>query len=172
VLRIISPDILHKTDVGGVVVGLSSIEAVEAGYHQIMENARARRPDAKISGMLIQKMAPESTEVIVGSLSDSQFGSTILFGLGGIFVEVLEDMVFRIAPLEEHDAREMIPENRCYPLIMGRRGPPPADQDAIVEIILNTPRMVIENPQIAQMDLNPVMVCEHEASVFASWMQK
>jgi acetyl-CoA synthetase (ADP-forming) len=165
VLKIISPDILHKTDVGGVLVGLSSIEAVEAGYRQIMENARARRPDARILGMLIQKMAPESTEVIVGSLNDSQFGPTILFGLGGIFVEVLKDVVFRIAPLEEHDAREMITEIRGYPVIMGHRGSPPADQDAIVRIILSASRMVTENPQIAQMDLNPVMVYEHGASV-------
>jgi len=165
VLKVISRDILHKTDVGGVLVGLSSIEAVEAGYRQIMENARTRRPDAKISGMLIQKMAPESTEVIVGSLNDSQFGPTILFGLGGIFVEVLKDVVFRIAPLEEHDAREMITEIRGYPAIMGYRGSPPADQDAIVRIILSTSRLVTENPQIAQMDLNPVMVYEHGASV-------
>lgn len=113
----------------------------------------------------MQRMARESTEVIVGSLSDSQFGPTVLFGLGGIFVEVLEDVVFRIAPLEEHDAREMTTEIRGYPLIMGRRGAPPADQDAIVRIILNTSRMVTENPQIAQMDLNPVMVYEHGASV-------
>jgi acetyl-CoA synthetase (ADP-forming) len=130
-----------------------------------MENARARRPDARILGMLIQKMAPESTEVIVGSLNDSQFGPTILFGLGGIFVEVLKDVVFRIAPLEEHDAREMITEIRGYPVIMGRRGSPPADQDAIVRIILSASRMVTENPQIAQMDLNPVMVYEHGALV-------
>jgi len=164
-LKVISPDILHKTDVGGVLVGLSSVDSVETGYQRIMQNVKARNPNARILGMLVQKMAPESTEVIVGSVNDPQFGPTILFGLGGIFVEVLKDVAFRIAPLEEHDARAMITEIKGYPVIMGQRGSPPVDQGAIVSLILNTSRLVTENPQIVQMDLNPVIVYEHGAIV-------
>ena len=110
VLKIVSPDIIHKTEVGGVVVGLSSSGEVESAYLRILEGVRSHRPDARILGILVQKMAPESTEVIVGSVNDPQFGHTILFGLGGVFVEILKDVSFRIAPLEERDAREMIRE--------------------------------------------------------------
>ena len=165
VLKIVSPDILHKTEVGGVVVGLSSKDAVQSGYRRIMETAKSRRPDARLTGVLVQKMAPDSIEVIVGSINDPQFGPTILFGLGGIFVEILKDVVFRIAPLEERDAREMILEIKGYSALAGYRGFPPADQDAIVNLILSVSRLVTENPQIDQMDLNPAMVYEHGALV-------
>lgn len=165
VLKIVSPDILHKTEVGGVVVGLSSKGAVESAYQRVMESVRTSRPDARISGVLVQKMAPESIQVIVGSVNDPQFGHTILFGLGGIFVEVLKDVAFRIAPLEERDAREMIREIKGYRVLTGQRGFPPADQDAIVNVILCASRLVTETPEIDQMDLNPTMVYEHGALV-------
>jgi acyl-CoA synthetase (NDP forming) len=126
---------------------------------------RSHRPDARILGILVQKMAPESTEVIVGSVNDPQFGHTILFGLGGVFVEILKDVSFRIAPLEERDAREMIREIKGYSVLGGYRGLPPADQDAIVNILLSASRLVTENPQIGQMDLNPTMVYERGALV-------
>jgi len=165
VLKVVSPDIIHKTDAGGVILGLSTRDAIESAYRRITEAARARRPDAKLLGVLVQRMAPESTEVIVGSVKDPQFGQTILFGLGGVFVEVLKDVVFRIAPLEERDAREMIQEIKGYSVLTGYRGLPPADQDAIVNIILNASRLVTENPQVDQMDLNPIIVYERGASV-------
>ena len=165
VLKIVSPDIVHKTEVGGVIVGLSSSDAVESAYLRILQNVRTHRPDARISGVLVQKMAPESTEVIVGSVNDPQFGHTIVFGLGGVFVEILKDVSFRIAPLEERDAREMIREIKGYSVLGGYRGLPPADQDAIVNILLSASRLVTENPQIGQMDLNPTMVYERGALV-------
>jgi acyl-CoA synthetase (NDP forming) len=110
-------------------------------------------------------MAPESTEVIVGSVKDPQFGPTLLFGLGGVFVEILKDVSFRIAPLEERDAREMIREIKGYSILGGYRGRPPADQDAIVNILLSASLLVTENPQIVQMDLNPTIVYERGALV-------
>jgi acetyl-CoA synthetase (ADP-forming) len=165
VLKIVSPDIIHKTEVGGVMVGLPSSYAVESGYQQILENVRSHRQDARILGVLVQKMAPEATEVIVGSVNDPQFGPTILFGLGGIFVEILKDVSFRIAPLEERDAREMIREIKGFSVLGGYRGLPPADQEAIVNILLSASRLVMENPQIDQMDLNPAIVYERGALV-------
>jgi acyl-CoA synthetase (NDP forming) len=165
VLKIVSPDIVHKTEVGGVIVGLSSSDAVESAYQRILENVRSHKQDARISGILIQKMAPEATEVIIGSVKDPQFGHTILFGLGGVFVEILKDISFRIAPLEERDAREMIREIKGYSVLGGYRGSPPADQEAIVNILLSASRLVTENPQIGQMDLNPTMVYERGALV-------
>lgn len=147
------------------MVGLSSSDAVESAYLRIMETVRTRRPDARLSGVLVQKMAPESTQVIVGSVNDPQFGHTILFGLGGVFVEILKDVAFRIAPLEERDAREMIHEIKGYSVLAGYRGQPPADQDAIVNLILSASRLVTENRQIDQMDLNPTMVYERGALV-------
>jgi acetyl-CoA synthetase (ADP-forming) len=165
VLKIVSPDIIHKTEVGGVVIGLSSSGEVESAYLRILEGVRSHRPDARILGILVQKMAPASTEVIVGSVNDPQFGHTILFGLGGVFVEILKDVSFRIAPLEERDAREMIREIKGYSVLGGYRGLPPADQDAIVNILLSASRLVMENPQIGQMDLNPTMVYERGALV-------
>lgn len=165
VLKIVSPDIVHKTEVGGVLVGLPSSDAVESAYARIMENVRASRPDARLTGVIVQKMAAPSTEVIVGSINDPQFGHTILFGLGGVFVEILKDVAFRIAPLEERDAREMILEIKGYPALAGYRGFPPADQDTIVSLIMCASRLVTENPQIDQMDLNPTIVYEHGALV-------
>lgn len=165
VLKVVSPDIIHKTEVGGVVVGLSSSDAVESAYLRILESVRARRPDARITGILVQKMAPESTEIIVGSVNDPQFGHTILFGLGGVFVEILKDVTFRIAPLEERDARDMIHEIKGYAVLDGYRGFPPADQNAIVHVLLSASRLVMENPQIDQMDLNPTLIYEHGALV-------
>jgi len=165
VLKIVSPDIVHKSDVGGVVLGLSSSDAVKSAYLRIMENVQARMPDARLVGILVQRMAEESTEVIVGSVNDPQFGPTILFGLGGVFVEVLKDVIFRIAPLEERDAREMIHEIKGYPILTGYRGRPRADEDAIVNIIMSASRLATENPQIEQMDLNPAMVYAQGATV-------
>lgn len=165
VLKIVSPEIIHKTEVGGVVLGLSSSDAVKSAYLRIIETARTSRPDARVIGVLVQKMAPRSTEVIVGSVNDPQFGHTILFGLGGVFVEILKDVAFRIAPLEERDAREMVHEIKGYSVLAGYRGFPPADQDAIVDIILKASRLVTENSQIDQMDLNPTIVYERGALV-------
>ncbi len=165
VLKIVSPEILHKTEAGGVLVGLKSSLEVQDGYAKILENAKRHKPSAKLIGVLVQKMAPASTEVIVGGLKDPQFGQTLMFGLGGIFVEVLKDVTFRIAPIEEEDAREMIKEIKAYPILKGYRNQPPADEGAIIKILLQASELIMDNPEINQMDLNPIMVYQKGASV-------
>ena len=158
VLKIISPDIIHKSDVGGVMVNLKNSEEVQNAYAQIMKNVKKHEPKAKITGVLVQEMAPSSTEVIVGAVKDPQFGQALMFGLGGIFVEVLKDVTFRIAPITDDEAREMITEVKAYPLLKGYRNTPPADIDAIVKILLSTSNLVTEHEEIKELDLNPVMV--------------
>ena len=157
VLKIVSPDIIHKSDAGGVMVNLKNPAEVAAAYKKILENVKKYKADAKIVGILVQEMAPPSTEVIVGAIKDPQFGQTIMFGLGGIFVEVLKDVNFRIAPLTNDDAREMITELKAYPLLKGFRNTPPADIDALIGILTAISRLVMENPEIKELDLNPVL---------------
>jgi len=163
VLKIVSPDILHKFDVGGVVLNIKSSTEVTEAYNKILQNAKRHKPKAKIVGVLVQEMAPSSTEVIVGATKDPQFGPALMFGLGGIFVEILKDVAFRIAPITESDAREMITEVKGYPILKGYRGQPPADTEAIVQILLNTSRLVTEHLEIRELDLNPIMVYEKGA---------
>ena len=163
VLKIVSPDILHKSDVGGVMLNLKDAKDVRKAYKQIMENVQKHKKDAEILGVLVQEMAPPSTEVIVGAIKDPQFGHALMFGLGGVFVEVLKDVTFRITPINEEEAREMISEVKAYPLLKGYRGMPPADIEAIIQILLNTSRLVSEHPEIKELDLNPIMVYEKGA---------
>ena len=163
VLKIVSPDILHKFDVGGVILNIRSREDTSNAYNKILENVKKLKPNAKIKGIIVQEMAPASTEVIVGSIKDPQFGPTLMFGFGGIFVEVLKDVAFRIAPITEEDAREMISEVKAYPILRGYRGQPPLDIGMIAKILLNTSRLVMDHQEIKELDLNPVMVYEKGA---------
>jgi acyl-CoA synthetase (NDP forming) len=163
VLKIVSPDIIHKSDAGGVMVNLKSKAEVQNAYKQILENAKKYKPTAKIVGVLVQEMAPQSTEVIVGAIKDPQFGQTLMFGLGGIFVELLKDITFRVAPITQEDAQEMVTEVKAYPLLKGYRNTPPADIDAIINILLSTSRLMMDNPEIEELDLNPIMAYEKGA---------
>jgi acetyl-CoA synthetase (ADP-forming) len=163
VLKIVSPDIIHKSDAGGVMVNLKNPAEVTDAYKKILENVKKYKSDAKIVGILVQEMAPQSTEVIVGAIKDPQFGQTLMFGLGGIFVEILKDVNFRIAPITPDDAKEMITELKAYPLLKGYRNTPPADIDALVNILCNTSRLVMDNPEIKELDLNPVMAYQKGA---------
>jgi acyl-CoA synthetase (NDP forming) len=163
VLKIVSTDVLHKFDVGGVVLDIRSREDAQKAYNKILENVQKLKPDAHIEGILVQEMAPSSTEVIVGSIKDPQFGQTLMFGFGGIFVEVLKDVAFRVAPITEEDAREMISEVKAYPILRGYRGQPPLDLDIIVKILLNASRLVMDHKEIKELDLNPIMVYEKGA---------
>ncbi|MEM2103232.1 MAG: acetate--CoA ligase family protein, partial [Candidatus Bathyarchaeia archaeon] len=115
VLKIVSPDIIHKSDAGGVLVNLKTAEDVAAGYTKIIENAKNYKADAEIVGVLVLEMAPQGTEVIVGAVKDPQFGQTVMFGLGGIFVELLKDVNFRVAPITKADAKEMITQLKAFP---------------------------------------------------------
>lgn len=163
VLKIVSPDIIHKSDVGGVMLDLKTALEVERAYRTILANVNNHQPSAKISGILIQEMAPSSTEVIIGAIKDDQFGPTVMFGLGGIFVEILKDVAFRIAPVTEQEAELMITEIKAYPVLKGYRNQPPLDINAIAEIIVNTSKLVTDHQEIKELDLNPIMVYEKGA---------
>jgi len=163
VLKIVSPDAIHKFDVGGVFLNLKSSSEAQEAYNKILNNVKKHKPRAKIKGIIVQEMAPESTEVIVGATKDPQFGPALMFGLGGIFVEVLKDVTFRIAPINEQDAREMITEVKAYPMLRGYRNRPPADINAITQILVNTSRLVMDHQEIKELDLNPIMVYEKGA---------
>lgn len=158
VIKIVSPDITHKSDVGGVRVGLESKKEVRQAYEEMVEAVRAAEPGAKIEGVAVQAMAPAGTEVIVGVSKDPQFGHVIMFGLGGVLVEVLKDVAFRIVPLEARDARQIVREIKGYPVLEGVRGQAPADVAALESLILQVSEFVEANPEVEELDLNPVFV--------------
>jgi acetate---CoA ligase (ADP-forming) len=162
VLKLVSPQVLHKSDIGGVAVNLSDAGQVLSSYERLVRNVSAVVEEAEISGILVCKQADQGVEVIAGAVDDPVFGPTIMFGLGGIFTEVLEDVAFRVAPLRLNDAEKMIREIRGYPLLEGARGGKPCALRALVELLLNLSRMIIENPEIKELDLNPVRVYEKD----------
>lgn len=163
VLKIVSPDIIHKSDVGGVKLNLKNADEVRNAHRQIIENVEKHKPTAKIVGVLVQEMVPPSTEVVVGAIKDPQFGPALMFGLGGILVELLKDVTFRVAPITRQDAQEMITEVKAYPLLKGYRNVPPADTETIVKILLNTSKLVMDHQEIKELDLNPIIVYEKGA---------
>jgi acyl-CoA synthetase (NDP forming) len=165
VLKVVSQDILHKTEAGGVLLDIRDSVEARDGFSRIVRNAKSYNPNAKLEGVLVQKMAPQGREVIVGGLIDPQFGQTLMFGLGGVLVEIFKDVALRIAPIGEQEASEMIREIKAYPILKGYRGQPPVDEDIIVEILLKASDLVMENPEINEMDLNPVMIYDKGASI-------
>lgn len=160
VLKIASPDILHKTDVGGVKVNLETPTDVRDAFDLITYRAQRYLPEARIWGCLVQKMVPEGLEVLIGMNRDPQFGPLITFGLGGIYVEILKDVSFRVAPFSAAEARQMIKEIRASALLEGVRGKPPVDQDILVDAILRIAQLVQDFPIIAELDINPFIVYE------------
>lgn len=163
VLKIVSPEIIHKSDAGGVKVNLKTAEEVKAAYKTILENVKKYNAKANVVGVLVQEMAPQSTEVIIGAVKDPQFGQTVMFGVGGIFVEILKDVTFRVAPLTEQDAMDMITELKAYSLLTGYRNTPAADIKALVTLLLCVSKLVMDHPEIKELDLNPVMAYEKGA---------
>ncbi len=160
VLKIVSPDILHKTDIGGVVLNLSSAEEVRSAYRGIMARVSRHMPQARLYGVLVSKMAPQGREMIIGMSRDVQFGPLIMFGLGGIYVNFLRDVSFALAPLSRREAAEMIRETKAYTLLRGIRGEKPADLKALEEVILRVGQLSVDFPEILEMDINPLMVYE------------
>jgi len=158
VLKIDSPDILHKTDFGGIKVGIKSDKELEDGFNEIINNVKSKKPDANIRGISIQEMITDKQETIIGINKDPQFGPMIMFGLGGIYVEILKDVSFRIAPITESDAREMIEEIKTIKLLKGARGAKPSDINSIVETLLKVSQLVTDFPEIVEMDINPLFV--------------
>ncbi len=163
VLKIASPDIVHKTDAGGVKVGLKNKTEVEKAYGEIMKAAREKFPGAKIEGAAVESMARPGIEIIIGTFKDAQFGPVIMFGLGGIFVEVLKDVSFRIVPIARRDAAEMIKEIKAYSLLKGYRGMEPADINALEDILMKVSDFVDKTPEIKEIDLNPVIAYKDSA---------
>ncbi|HHT9119488.1 MAG TPA: acetate--CoA ligase alpha subunit [Candidatus Hypogeohydataceae bacterium YC41] len=158
VLKVASPDILHKSDVGGVKVGISSLEEAGRAFEEMMERVRKRMPVAHIHGAFVQEMIKGGREVILGAVKDPQFGPLLMFGLGGIYVEVLRDVSFRIAPITSTEARKMIEETKAYSVLKGTRGERPADLEAVVEGLQKLSQLVIDFPDILELDINPLAV--------------
>ena len=156
VLKVVSPDIAHKSDVGGVKLNLKDRAAVAAAYDEIVANSEKAVANARIAGVAVQHMAPQGTEVIVGMTTDPQFGPVLMFGLGGIMVEVLKDVSFRLVPLAEKDADQMIGEIKGRPVLEGVRGQPASDIKALKDTILKVSAFVEKHPEVRELDLNPV----------------
>lgn len=156
VLKIASPDIVHKSDVGGVHLRLQSAEDVRQAYQAIHHSVAAQAPQARRDGIIVQPMAAAGVEVIVGMSKDATFGPVLMFGLGGVLVEVLRDVACRIVPISARDAVEIIHDIRGFPLLAGHRGAPPADLDALQRILLLLSAFVASTPQVKEIDLNPI----------------
>lgn len=155
-LKIVSPDITHKSDVGGVKLNLATPDEVKAAFNEIIAAAKKSEPKAKIDGVSVQKMARPGIEVIMGMSQDAQFGPVLMFGLGGILVEVLKDVSFRLVPITPRDARQMIQEIKGRPLLEGYRGQEPADVEALEKLLLRLSDFIEKHPEIAELDLNPI----------------
>jgi acyl-CoA synthetase (NDP forming) len=164
-LKVLSSQILHKTDAGGVLVGIRNEDELEKGFEKIIDNAEHYSPNATILGVLVQRMVRPGIEVMVGGLRDPQFGPTILFGVGGIFTELLKDATFGILPLDEAEAYRMIRSIKAYPLLTGYRNLPKANEKSIVDIMLKASKLLSDYTEIDQMDLNPTVVNEDGAIV-------
>ena len=155
-LKIISPDIIHKSDTGGVKLGLESVGKVRNAYSEMMASVKQTMPNAGIEGVSVQKMATSGVELIIGMNKDPQFGPVIMFGLGGILVEVLKDVAFRLVPVSKLDAAEMVREIKGFVLLQGYRGQKPVDISRLEDIIVQVSDFIEKNPRIKELDLNPL----------------
>ncbi len=163
VLKISSTGVVHKSDSGGVKLGLANAAQVGKAYNEIVSSIKQAYPKAHIEGVSVQPMAPPGVEVIVGMSKDAQFGPVLMFGLGGILVEVLKDVSFRIVPVTIRDARAMIREIKGYPVLEGYRGQKPASIPALEKLIVKVSQFVEKNPQIRELDLNPIFAYPDKA---------
>jgi acetyltransferase len=168
-IKVQSPDIPHKTEAKAVRLDIADERELEAAYHEILANARAYKPDARIEGVLVQEMVKGGTEAILGVTNDPLFGPAIMFGLGGIFAEVLKDVAFRLAPVTLSVAREMIAEIKGYPVLAGARGKAPADIDALAEAIVKLSALAVDlRGELSELDINPLFVMEKGRGVVAA----
>src|ERR1700683_2819251 len=164
VMKIVSPDILHKTEAGGVMVGVQTAADVERNYETILANARKYKSDARIEGIQVQQMLLGGQEVIVGAVTDGSFGKLVAFGLAGILVEVLKDITFRLAPATNEDALSMLDGIQAAEILRGVRGAKPVDRAALSGMIERVSALIADFPEISEMDLNPVFATEHGAT--------
>lgn len=158
VLKVHSDQISHKTDAGGVKLGISNESMLRSAWDEVLHNVTQRMPSAIVRGMLVQRMARKGTEVIIGGTRDPFFGPVVMFGLGGVFTEIFEDTSFRLAPVTLEQAIDMIHETRAYRLLMGARNTPPADIGSVAEVIVNVSKLMKENEQVVELDINPLIV--------------
>lgn len=163
VLKVVSPQITHKSDVGGVELGLASAEEARAAFERIVASATQHVAGAQVEGVAVQRMEKPGIEVIIGMTKDPQFGPVLMFGLGGVLVEVLKDVAFRIVPINERDARQMVHEIKGYPLLEGYRGQDPADVAKLEQLLLKVSSFIEQHPEIDELDLNPVFACRDGA---------
>lgn len=157
VLKIDSPDIVHKSDAGGVRLGLENPEQVEQAYDEILKAIGEKHPGARVPGVSVQKMAGSGVEVIIGMSKDAQFGPVLMFGLGGVWVEILKDISLRVIPVTRRDVGEMIKEIKGYRMLTGYRGLPPVDEVKLEDMLLAVAEFVMQYPAIKELDLNPVI---------------
>jgi acyl-CoA synthetase (NDP forming) len=169
-MKVVCPDIIHKSDAGGIKLNLKAEKEVRQAFEEIIANACKFTTRDRVLGTLISPMAADGQECIIGMIRDPQFGPVIMFGLCGIFVEILKDVAFRVAPLADEDIDEMIEEIKGYKVLTGIRGEKPKDMDAIKNIIATLSEIAIDNPEIREIDLNPVIVHEEGASIVDSRM--
>ncbi|MBI9076785.1 MAG: acetate--CoA ligase family protein, partial [Desulfatibacillum sp.] len=165
VMKIISRDIIHKFDAGGVLLNIESLEEARAAYDQIMANAKAYKEDAVVDGIMVEQMAEKGIEIILGSHNDPSFGPMCMFGLGGTFVEAIGDVSFRLAPMWESSAVEMIESTKASTILSGLRGKPPSDIAAIKDCLLRLSQLVTDHKEIVEMDINPLIVYPHGCKV-------
>jgi acetyl coenzyme A synthetase (ADP forming)-like protein len=164
VMKIVSPDILHKTEAGGVIVGVKSAAEAEKAYDTIIANAKKYKSTAKIDGIQVQQMLSGGQEVIIGAVTDPSFGKLVAFGLGGVLVEVLKDITFRLAPVSQDDALSMLDSIKAAEILKGVRGADPVNREALAGLIQNVSQLISDFPEIAEMDLNPVFASKSAAT--------
>jgi len=157
VIKLVSTDITHKTDVGGVHINLVDEKELRTAYENMLKTVRKTFPKAKINGILVQKMIPDGQEVIIGCKKDEQFGHVLMFGLGGIFTEVFSDVSFKVIPIDKNDAEAMVKEIKGYTILQGYRGKK-YDVDSLIKILLKVSHLVEKNHKIKEMDINPVIL--------------
>ena len=160
VMKIASQDIIHKSDAGGVKVGVKNKQQVSSSFNEIIVNAKNYKKEANIKGVLVQQMVESARETILGAKHDKLFGPLIMFGLGGIYVEALKDVVFRLAPIDEQEAMKMVESIKTYKILKGIRGQPPSDIKALIECLLRLSQLVTDFPEITEFDMNPLLVLE------------
>ena len=162
VLKVVSDDVSHKSDVGGVAVGIRDDHELQAAYRKMMGSVKKKSKGAKVKGVLVQKMIDDGVDVLIGGKKDPQFGQVIVFGLGGIFVEVMKDVSFRITPVTKKEALEMMAETKGFKILDGYRGKS-YDVDAIATLIVKVSKMLEKNKKISELDLNPVIALKKGA---------
>jgi acetyl-CoA synthetase (ADP-forming) len=155
VLKISSMDIIHKTEVAGVRLGINNEEELKLAYEEMLKDVKRKKPKAKVQGIIIQKQKT-GKELIIGAKRDSQFGPVVMFGVGGIFVELIKDVSFRIAPIDKETAKEMIEEIKLYPLLKGVRGEKPVCMNDLIDMLVQTSKLIVNEEKITEVDFNPV----------------